>query len=207
MLNTLFSFDARLRKKDIKYIAGIDESGRGPLAGPVVAAAVVLPADFYIANLNDVKMLNEGERKKMYFLIKSSAIAIATGIISAEIIDSINIFQATYKAMAIAVKKLSVKVDLLLVDGPFKIPLIEIPQKAIVRGDCTSASIACASIIAKVTRDRIMSRLHKQYPQYGFSVHKGYPTPEHLRVLSLYGPSKVHRYSFGPVKSIKSVRV
>jgi len=195
-MKSLFSFDNKLRKNASLYIAGVDEAGRGPLAGPVVAAAVILPPNLIIKGLKDSKLLSEKLREKLFAKICSSAISYGIGIVSNKVIDSINIFNATYKAMKIAIENLSIKPDLILVDGPFEIPEIDIPQKPIISGDRKSASIVCASIVAKVTRDRIMHKYDKVYPQYGFSKNKGYATLKHRIALKNYGMVEIHRQSF-----------
>ncbi|MFN3966326.1 MAG: ribonuclease HII [Endomicrobiia bacterium] len=196
-MTSLFSFDNKIRKKTNLYIiAGVDEAGRGPLAGPVVSAAVILPPDLIIEGIKDSKLLTEDQREELFNKICSSAIAYGIGIVNNKVIDKINIFNATYKAMRIAVRKLSIRPDLILVDGPFEIPKIHIPQKPIISGDRKSASIVCASILAKVTRDRIMYKYDKIYPQYGFCRNKGYATIEHRIALKNYGTVEIHRQSF-----------
>ncbi|MDI6827354.1 MAG: ribonuclease HII, partial [Armatimonadota bacterium] len=173
--------------------AGVDESGRGPLAGPVVAAAVVLPFECDISGIYDSKQLSPADREVAYERILNLALAVEVGIVDPEEIDRLNILNATYQAMRIAISKLTIVPDIFLVDG------YPIPQIGIVEGDCKSASIAAASIIAKVTRDRLMLDYDKLYPQYGFAKHKGYPTEEHLQNLAIYGPCEIHRKTFGPV--------
>lgn len=185
------------------FIAGIDEVGRGALAGPVVAAAVILPRDYnlYIdGGVRDSKLLNTDRRGLLFGVIKSTAVSIGIGIISTETIDEINILNATRRAMKEALDQLAYKPDYLLIDGMF-LSRVPISQKGIVKGDIKCISIACASIIAKVTRDRIMIDLHEKYPQYGFNKHKGYGTKEHLTYLSRIGPCPIHRYSFAPVRN------
>ncbi len=181
--------------------AGIDEAGRGPLAGPVVAAAVILKKDTLIENLNDSKKLSPAKRKQVYEQIMKEALAVSLGIVEAEEIDRINILQATLKAMTIAVQKLTPKPGILLIDGKETLPF-SVPQLSIIGGDSKCASIAAASIVAKVKRDSIMEELHEKYPQYNFAKHKGYPTKEHIRALKIYGPSPVHRMSFKHVKTL-----
>jgi ribonuclease HII len=201
-VNNLFKFDEKYRRRGIlNHIAGVDESGRGPLAGPVVAAAVVLPSNFKSNNITDSKKLKPAERDKLYKVIVCNAIGVAVSIVKPKIIDSINIFQATYLAMYRAVRKLPIKPDIVLVDGPYRIPKLRIKQEAIIRGDSTSLSIAAASIIAKVTRDNLMFKLDKIYPQYKFCQNKGYPTRQHFEALRIYGISPVHRQSFNMVNS------
>lgn len=177
------------------YIAGIDEAGRGPLCGPVVAAAVILPKNCNILYINDSKKLSEQKREALYEEIMEKAVSVGIGMVNANIIDEINILNATYKAMEIAVSNLNIKPNLLLVDA-VKIPNMVIPQKSIIKGDEKSISIAAASIIAKVTRDNLMKCYDELFPEYLFSKNKGYGTSEHIDALSKYGPSPIHRESF-----------
>lgn len=177
------------------YIAGIDEAGRGPLCGPVVAAAVILPKNCEILYLNDSKKLSKQKREALYDEIIEKAISIGVGIINPNIIDEINILNATYKAMEEAIKKLSIEPDLLLIDA-VRLSNINITQKSIIKGDEKSISIAAASIIAKVTRDKLMEGYDELFPEYAFSKNKGYGTSEHINALILYGPSPIHRQSF-----------
>ncbi|HDX9576980.1 TPA: ribonuclease HII [Bacillus pseudomycoides] len=189
-----------LRQKGIVSIAGIDEVGRGPLAGPVVAAAVVLPEDFYMPGLNDSKKLSEAKRELFYDGIKEQALAIGVGIIPSHVIDEINIYQATKQAMLEAVSNLSFQPEHLLIDAmELK---VSIPQTSIIKGDAKSISISAASIIAKVTRDRMMKELGKQYPQYGFEQHMGYGTKQHLQAIETYGVLEEHRKTFAPIKDM-----
>ncbi|GJM15432.1 MAG: hypothetical protein DHS20C13_07590 [Thermodesulfobacteriota bacterium] len=178
-----------------KIPAGVDEAGRGPLAGPVVAAAVVLPDDCIIEGLDDSKKLTHTKRARIYKAIESLAISYAIGIVEPEEIDRINILQAALLAMEISVKKLTTKPDYLLIDGNQRTSLL-LMQETIVKGDSKSCSIAAASIIAKVTRDLIMEEYHKQYPEYNFKGHKGYPTKEHYEAIKEHGPCPIHRKSF-----------
>lgn len=177
------------------FVCGIDEAGRGPLAGPVVAGAVILPKDCEILWLNDSKQLSEKKREELYEVIMEKAVAAAVGMVSPARIDEINILQATYEAMREAVRKLSVYPQILLNDAVM-IPQMEIPQVPIVKGDAQSLSIAAASVIAKVTRDRLMREYDKALPQYGFAGHKGYGTAAHIEAIRKYGPSPIHRQSF-----------
>lgn len=177
------------------YLCGIDEVGRGPLAGPVVACAVILPKDHEILYLNDSKKLSAKKREELYEVIQQEAVSIGVGMASPARIDEINILQATYEAMRQAVSKLSVCPQLLLNDA-VTIPQIEIPQVPIIKGDAKSASIAAASIVAKVTRDRLMVEYDKAMPGYGFASNKGYGSSEHIEALKKYGPSPIHRASF-----------
>jgi ribonuclease HII len=181
-------------------VAGVDEAGRGPLAGPVVAAAAILPREFRHKVLNDSKQLSPEQRVALYAeLTGNPAIHWATGISDVEVIDAYNILRATWRAMVLALDALPVKPDYVLVDG-LRVPAIRLRQKAIVGGDAKSFSIAAASVIAKVTRDRLMLQVHEQYPQYNFAQHKGYGTPEHYAALEKYGPSPVHRKTFAPIR-------
>lgn len=181
--------------EEYAYICGIDEVGRGPLAGPVVAGAVILPKDSDILYLNDSKQLSEKMREKLYDQIMEKAIAVGIGIVSPAVVDEKNILQATYEAMRIAISQLSVKPDVLLNDA-VHIPGVSIKQVSIVKGDARSISIAAASIVAKVTRDRLMQEFHKLYPEYGFDRNKGYGSVLHIEQLKKIGPCSIHRASF-----------
>ncbi|HAJ73995.1 MAG TPA: ribonuclease HII [Lachnospiraceae bacterium] len=178
-----------------EYICGIDEVGRGPFAGPVLAAAVILPKDARIMYINDSKKLSEKRREELYDVIMEQAVAVGTGMVSPERIDEINILQATYEAMRDALSELNVKPNVILVDA-VHIPEVEIPQISIVKGDAKSQSIAAASIIAKVTRDRMMKEYALLMPEYHFEKNKGYGTREHIDALKEFGPSPIHRRSF-----------
>jgi len=180
---------------DLAYVAGIDEAGRGPLAGPVVAAAVILPKDIFLPFLNDSKKVTEKRRDVLFDEIKQNAIAYGIGIASNTLIDEINISQATYEAMREAINSLEKTPDVLLVDA-VHIPDINIKQVGIVKGDAKSVNIAAASILAKVTRDRIMAEYDKIYPEYGFASNKGYGTATHIAALKEVGPCAIHRKSF-----------
>ena len=180
---------------EVNYIGGIDEVGRGPLAGPVVACCVILPKDCDILYLNDSKQVPEKKREQLYNEITKKAVAYGIGIVSHEVIDEINILQATYEAMRQAIDSMKIKPEHLLVDA-VKIPGITIPQRGIIKGDAKSASIAAASIVAKVTRDRMMVELDAKYPGYGFAKNKGYGSAEHMEALRKYGPCEIHRRSF-----------
>lgn len=177
------------------YICGIDEAGRGPLAGPVVAGAVVLPKDARILYINDSKKLSEKKREELFEVIKKEAISVGVGIATPQRIDEINILQATYEAMRMAISELSVKPDILLNDA-VTIPEVDIQQIPIIKGDAKSMSIGAASIIAKVTRDHMMYEYDKQYPEYGFAKHKGYGTKQHTRAIREYGACPIHRMTF-----------
>ena len=177
------------------YVCGIDEAGRGPLAGPVGAGAAILPKDCGILGINDSKQLSEKKREELYSVILEEAVAVGIGMASPQRIDEINILMATYEAMRQAIQNLSVVPDILLNDAVC-IPQVEIPQVPIIRGDAKSISIGAASILAKVTRDRLMVEYDKIMPEYGFARHKGYGTSEHIEAIRVYGPSSIHRQSF-----------
>ncbi|MDR0948628.1 MAG: ribonuclease HII [Lachnospiraceae bacterium] len=177
------------------YICGVDEAGRGPLAGPVTAGAVILPKDCNILYLNDSKQLSEKQREELYEEIIDKAIAYAVGSVGEQRIDEINILNATYEAMRIAISKLGVVPDLLLNDA-VTIPGVAIKQIPIIKGDAKSVSIAAASIVAKVTRDRVMKQFDTLYPQYGFAAHKGYGSAAHMEAIRQYGPCPIHRITF-----------
>ena len=190
-----------------RRIAGVDEAGRGPLAGPVVAAACILPESFLLENINDSKQLTPEEREHLYArIIADERILYGVGIVEPIDIDRINILQATLLAMQKAIAALPHPPDYVLVDGN-QLPRLKIAALALVKGDSLSISIAAASIIAKVTRDRILDAFHMQFPLYGFKQHKGYATPEHLRAIDLYGPCPIHRKSFDPIKSLLKPRL
>ncbi|CCX36136.1 ribonuclease HII [Clostridium sp. CAG:1000] len=193
-------FENELYNNKINFIAGIDEVGRGPLVGPVVTAAVILPKDFYDERINDSKKLTEKKRELLYDVIMENALSVGIGISSPEVIDEINILNATKKAMIEAINNLSIKPEHLLIDA-VKLD-IDIPQTSIIKGDAKSQSIASASIIAKVTRDRMMVELDKKYPMYDFKHNKGYGTKKHIEALYKYGPLKEHRKSFAPVSEL-----
>lgn len=176
-------------------ICGIDEAGRGPLCGPVVAAAVILPDEYNILYINDSKKLSETKREEVYKEIDKYAVAYGVGIVSPERIDEINILQAIYEAMRTAIHKLSVTPDILLNDA-VTIPMVDIKQVPIIKGDAKSQSIAAASIVAKVTRDHLMEEYDKLYPEYGFAKHKGYGTAAHIKAIKEYGPCPIHRRTF-----------
>ena len=178
------------------YICGIDEVGRGPLAGPVYTAAVILPADNKLLYVNDSKKLSEKKREELYDEIMNTALAVGIGCNSPERIDEINILQATYEAMAMAVNNLKIKPDVLLIDAVHIPQLESFKQVSIIKGDAKSISIAAASIVAKVTRDRLMAEYAKEYPEYGFEHNKGYGSADHIAALKKYGPCPLHRRSF-----------
>jgi ribonuclease HII len=194
-----FRFEEEAASLGAQRIAGIDEAGRGPLAGPVVAAAVIMRASDLIPEVNDSKLLTAAVREKLFAQIREKAVAVGVGIVSSEVIDEINIYQATRLAMRNAVMEIAPLPDYLLIDGPISLEL-DMPQRPIVKGDRQSFSVAAAAIIAKVTRDRIMLELHEQYPQYGFDRHKGYGTKTHKDAIAKHGPSPIHRMCFRGVK-------
>ena len=198
----LYKYEKELYKKGITYIGGVDEVGRGPLVGPVVTACVVLPKDFKLEGLNDSKKLTEKKRDKFYEYIKEHALACEVGIIGPEIIDEVNIYEATKLAMKQAIEKVQKKIKLehVLIDA---MPLeLDIPTTSIIKGDAKSISIAAASVIAKVTRDKMMYELDEIYPQYGFKSHKGYPTKKHIEAINKYGLIDGYRKTYGPVKEL-----
>ena len=207
MSNDLFEFERGLWRQNLLRVAGVDEAGRGPLAGPVVAAAAILPARWAesglpaaLAGLNDSKQLTEAQREKFFaFLTAGVEIEFGIAMISAAMIDEINILQATHRAMNDALAQLNPPPPHALVDGrPVK--TLRVPQTAIVKGDARSYSIAAASVLAKVTRDRLMLEFHAQFPEYGFAEHKGYGTAKHLAAVAKFGPCPIHRKSFAPLK-------
>ncbi len=191
----MLHYEQKLWNSGLEFVAGVDEAGRGPLAGPVVAAAVIFPQDIFIAGINDSKKLSSSRREELLEIIQRKALSFAVGIVDEKEIDRINILRATFKAMRMAIGSLSIHPEHLLIDGG---PLPEkiYPQTAIVKGDQKSFSIAAASIVAKVVRDRMMVKYDKEYPQYGFARHKGYGTKEHVNAIRKYGPCEIHRRSF-----------
>ena len=192
---TMWEIENSLYSQQVQVICGIDEAGRGPLAGPVCAAAVILPRDLQIPGLTDSKKLTDKKRRELFPVIQEQAVAFGIGLASEQEIDEINILQATFLAMQRALDALSVKPDLALIDGNRERDF-GIPVKTVVKGDSLSANIAAASILAKVTRDDIMIQLSEQYPEYGFEIHKGYGTKAHYEALRTYGPSPIHRKTF-----------
>lgn len=198
---SIYRYDESLRDKGFRMIAGIDEAGRGPIAGPVVASAIVLPPMKRIDGLRDSKKVPEKERESLFWDVLCSCLDVGVGMVEPETIDRINILEATRLAMALAVKDLSSKPDLLLIDA-VKLHSTDIKQVSIIKGESKSASIAAASIIAKVVRDGIMRYYGDIYPQYGFARHKGYSTKEHIKNILYYGPCQIHRRSFKKVKTL-----
>jgi len=196
----MMKYENEIKAEGFQLIAGIDEVGRGPLAGPVVAAAVILSDNFYLPGINDSKQLSEQKREEYYEIIMREAISVGIGILSAEEIDQINIYEATKKAMNTAINNSAAFPDYCLIDA-MKLTL-PIPQTSIIKGDAKSVSIAAASIVAKVTRDRMMKDYSKQFPHYHFEKNMGYGTKEHLLALNAYGPCLIHRKSFAPIKDM-----
>lgn len=195
----MLDLEGQAQRRGYRSIAGVDEAGRGPLAGPVVAAAVILPEGLMLPGVNDSKQLTEEKREVFFDVIMREALAVGVGIGDHALVDSINILQATLRAMSDAVRALSVTPDFILIDGISNIPM-NIPQRTVKKGDSLSLSIAAASIIAKVTRDRMMVAYDAQYPGYGFASHKGYGAATHLAAIAKLGPCPIHRKSFSGVK-------
>jgi ribonuclease HII len=201
--------ERRLQSRGYRFIAGIDEAGRGALAGPVVAAAVILPPDIaspWLDKVRDSKQLSAARREELYRHILSDAATVACGMASHKVIARHNILGATRLAMRLSVTKLEILPDYLLIDY-VKLPIINLPQQGITRGDATCLSIACASIVAKVTRDRLMQRLDAIFPQYGLAGHKGYGTAAHIECLREHGPCRIHRLGFRPVAELEIPRL
>lgn len=196
---SLWTYEELAFRRGYRAVAGIDEAGRGPLAGPVVAAAVILPAAVDLPGIDDSKKLSASKRDQLHGLIYDRALAVGVGVADHVCVDRINILQATLTAMADAVNQLSVPADFLLIDGISTIPL-NLPQRTIKKGDSASISIAAASVIAKVTRDRMMMAYDQQYPGYGFAEHKGYGCASHLSAIATLGPCPIHRKTFRGVK-------
>lgn len=196
----LLKYEHELYEKGITLIAGVDEVGRGPLVGPVVAAAVILPKNYELSGLTDSKKLSEKKRDLFYDIICKDAVSIGVGIIDAKIIDEVNIYQASKLAMYEAIKKLNVKPEHVLIDA---MPLdLEMNSTSIIHGDALSLSIAAASVIAKVTRDKMMYELDEKYPMYGFKKHKGYPTKEHLQNIEKFGVLSNYRFTYKPISDL-----
>ncbi|MGE5552356.1 MAG: ribonuclease HII [Betaproteobacteria bacterium] len=193
--------ECEARRRGISVLCGLDEAGRGPLAGPVVAAAVILPENCYIVGVRDSKALSPHQRERLYREITRQAVDFSVGVVDAEGIDQLNILRATHRAMCLAVAGLRPRPELALVDG-LPVPGLPVPHEAMVDGDALCHLVAAASIVAKVTRDRIMAAYDALYPEYGFAHHKGYGTPAHLERLRRYGPCPLHRRSFAPVAEV-----
>ncbi len=199
-MNDNYIYERELINKGVTLIAGVDEVGRGPLVGPVVTAAVILPLNYQLEGLTDSKKLSEKKRDKFYDIIMKEAISVGIGIKSAEIIDEVNIYEATKLAMYEAINNLTIEPEHVLIDA---MPLdLTIPNTSIIKGDAKSLSIAAASVIAKVTRDRMMYELDKKYPMYNYKKNKGYPTKEHIEAINKYGIIEGYRKTYGPVKEI-----
>ena len=200
----LLSLESDLWTKGFRTVGGVDEVGRGPLAGPVVAACVVFPQDFFLPGVNDSKKLTAKKRERLFDQILDTAHQVGVGIVGEKTIDSMNILNASLKAMWKAVKELKNAPEFILVDGNQRIPDLPLPQMPVIKGDSKSLSIAAASIVAKVIRDRIMLHYHKKYPEFSFAAHKGYATRVHVEALRAFGPCEIHRRSFKPVKMCKT---
>lgn len=198
----LYQFEKDLWNKGYQNIAGCDEAGRGPLFGPVVAAAVILPHDFVLKGLTDSKKLSEKKREEYYPVIMKNALSVGISIVSAKEIDDINIYEASRQAMLRAIDKLSVKPNYIITDAMPLAGFTDIPYEAIIKGDAKSITIAAASVIAKVTRDRLMYDIDKKYPEYEFGKHKGYPTKKHIELIEKYGIIDGYRLTYGPVKKV-----
>ena len=197
----LLKYEKELYEKGVTLIGGVDEVGRGPLVGPVVAACVILPVNYELPGLDDSKKISEKKRDQFYDIIMRDAISVGVGIVGPEKIDEINILEASRLAMKIAIENLSVKPEFILSDA-MKLTNIDIPYQDIIHGDALSLSIAAGSVIAKVTRDRMMYELDKEYPEYGFAKHKGYPTKAHLENLAKYGVLANYRFTYKPVSDL-----
>lgn len=197
----LLKYEKELYKKGISLIGGVDEVGRGPLVGPVVAACVILPPNYELPGLDDSKKLSEKKRDKYYDIIMKDAVSVGIGIVDAKKIDEINILEASRLAMKLAIEDLDVKPEYILSDA-MKLDNLDIPYEAIIHGDALSLSIAAGSVIAKVTRDRMMYELDKKYPEYGFAQHKGYPTKKHLENIAKYGVLENYRFTYKPVSDL-----
>lgn len=196
----MLKYEHELNEQGIKLIAGVDEVGRGPLCGPVVTCACILPEDYHLDGLNDSKKVSEKKREKLYEILIKDAISYSIGISSPKRIDEINILEATKEAMISAINNLSVKPEHVLIDA-VKLNL-DVPSTSIIKGDANSSSIAAASIIAKVTRDRMMYELDKEYPEYGYASHKGYPTKKHIEAVKQYGVKDFYRMTFTPINEL-----
>ncbi len=201
----MYRYEKALLAEGKTHIAGCDEVGRGPLAGPLVAASVILNPDDLIIGLNDSKQLSIAKRHSLYQAIMDRALSVSIAVVDVETVDKINVYKASQLALESSVLKLSITPDYVLIDA-MKLTL-PIPSKSIIKGDTLSASIAAASIVAKVTRDKMMIDLSIKYPKYGFEHHKGYPTKKHLAALKKYGATPIHRKSFGPVKALSQTQI
>ncbi|MBQ2086758.1 MAG: ribonuclease HII [Selenomonas sp.] len=197
----LYNYERQFWAKGCEFVAGVDEAGRGPLAGPVSVAAVILPHDLYLPKINDSKKLSAKVRDELYDEIMDKALAIKTALVDAKTIDRVNIYQATINVMYESIFGLAQEPQAVLIDA-VKLDNLPMVSESIIKGDAKSASIAAASIIAKVNRDRLMDEYDKQYPEYGFAQHKGYGTAQHIEALKKYGPCPIHRLSFEPIRSM-----
>ncbi len=200
-MEDLYQYEQELYRQNIRYIAGVDEVGRGPLIGPVVTACVILPQGFSCPGLTDSKKLSEKKREEFYDYIMEHALSVSIGRMDEKVIDEVNIYEATKLAMYEAIKNAKIQPEHVLIDA-MKLEKLEIPSTSIIKGDAKSISIAAASVIAKVTRDREMIELDKKYPMYGFKKHKGYPTKEHINAIFTYGILEEHRKTFRPISEM-----
>ncbi len=200
-IEALYAYEYAARDEGAHMVAGVDEAGRGPLAGPVVTAAVILPFGLFLPGLNDSKKVSAKKRELLYDEIMEKVVAVHVSIVDAATIDRVNIYQATMNGMYEAILSLEPKPDKVLIDA-VELAKLPMPSLSIIKGDAKSASIAAASILAKVTRDRLMMQYDAEYPQYGFAQHKGYGTAQHIAALRKYGPCPIHRRSFEPVRSM-----
>jgi|LakMenEpi03Aug12_release.lakeMendotaPanAssembly.Ray.scaffolds.fasta_scaffold08384_16 ribonuclease HII len=201
------TYQRKFEKKGFYHIAGVDEAGRGPLAGPLVCAAVIFSPSFRHALINDSKQLTDQERRKLFPFIMEHALSVSYQMIEPEIIDRLNIYRATQQGMMTIIQSLTIKPDFVITDA-MKLPTLDIPYEPLIKGDTKALPVAAASIIAKVIRDDYMLQLHEQYPHFQFHLHKGYPTPLHLTLLKRYGPLKgIHRFSYRPVQEALNQKV
>jgi ribonuclease HII len=201
------TYQRKFEKKGFYHIAGVDEAGRGPLAGPLVCAAVIFSPSFRHALINDSKQLTDQERRKLFPFIMEHALSVSYQMIEPEIIDRLNIYRATQQGMMTVIQSLTIKPDFVITDA-MKLPTLDIPYEPLIKGDTKALPVAAASIIAKVIRDDYMLQLHEQYPHFQFHLHKGYPTPLHLTLLKRYGPLKgIHRFSYRPVQEALNQKV
>lgn len=203
----LLSLESNLWRKGFRTVGGVDEVGRGPLAGPVVAACVVFPQDFFLPEVNDSKKVTAKKRERLFDQILDTAREVGIGIVGEKTIDAMNILNASLKAMFKAVQKLKNVPEFILVDGNQRIPNLPLPQMPVIKGDSKSLSIAAASIVAKVTRDRIMLKYHEEYPEFCFADHKGYGTRTHMEALKVFGPCRIHRRSFKLVELCRTNQI
>lgn len=198
-MRRLYRFDQGWREQGFPLLAGVDEAGRGPWAGPVVAAAVVLKPETVFKGLNDSKLLTPETRERLYGEIVRESLFHSVAVVEHHVVDEHNVLQATFIAMRRALFPLDPRPDLVIVDGNRRVPELHVPQETVVKGDSKSASVAAASVLAKVTRDRLMAEAHRKYPHYGFDRNKGYGTPDHRAALRRHGPCEIHRRTYRPV--------